>query len=682
MVTTASQRESVKANVVCDGTGKPKWFTLTLGTETIDLEPGKPWSKVDHFKWITRGLIEEPQSFHVQPDGTVEVNGEKIGPHEKDGPTKLALEVNKHHEPTVTHAPPATPPASVAPVAALPDHVIFRVHLDHLGHLSVECRSGEERTSTGVRGLPGLVQAGLMNRPRALHIDPLQSYVELDDVRFDCTIDGARQLEEALNGRYAPALGRGEHLAVEVKENPASPTGFDIRFLSAHGGVRAEVKGHLAQEHLDLLADPERCGLLQPGILIRLSPPKLLVRRRRPDGGEEPIPELPDVMYRRMTGAELQERLNHPLVRRGAGPSQIPTSRTPSGPPVIIALHITRNPANRMSLWLDCKLAGNRPGEGKALTHHNIAELQHAGVFLPTHEVALSLDGQQLSIRDRNSGQEETVALPLQTSDLDLDRASRLLTAALNPPPPAPASPTPDPVQTALPPPSSPPPVAPASVSPPPRDPDPDPALHSPLSPLPEPALPPPQTESAPKAALRSLFDQVPSPQLCQVLFHRVADHFKLPVQDILLTLPRAFENRRFEIITFNAETLENILDLRSGAFYGLYLSHVNPQRIPLVYGCNGKHIEWTPERCSLQTAPGAEPSEFKGNALLGVAQHTSGPLAFVVTRPFLDWAKPHEKALSDAPLRFLTVDELLEDPDAFTLIWPALASTPAAGTE
>src|SRR6266498_4163406 len=88
-----------------DDEGNPKVFTLTLGGETVTLDPGKPWFHVDHYKWVTRGLIEEPQSFHILRDGTVEINGEKIQLSDADGLARLELEINKHHAPVVSHKP-------------------------------------------------------------------------------------------------------------------------------------------------------------------------------------------------------------------------------------------------------------------------------------------------------------------------------------------------------------------------------------------------------------------------------------------------------------------------------------------------------------------------------------------------------------------------------------------------
>ena len=96
----------------CDAVGHPKVFTLTFGGETLTLDPGKSWIKVDAFKWTTRGLIEEPQSFHVLADATVEINGEKIGLHDPDAIAKLEHEINKRHIASAARPPHAALPSA------------------------------------------------------------------------------------------------------------------------------------------------------------------------------------------------------------------------------------------------------------------------------------------------------------------------------------------------------------------------------------------------------------------------------------------------------------------------------------------------------------------------------------------------------------------------------------------
>jgi hypothetical protein len=297
----------------------------------------------------------------------------------------------------------------------------------------IECTRGRERVETGLRGLPSLAQGGFMIRPASLHVDPLQRSVELDGTRFDCSAEGAHRLEEALNQRYAPTLKPDDTTQIAVRENSASATGFDIDFITVQAGTRQHVKGHLSQDKLNVLQDPQRCDLLHPGIILRLSPPHLLIRRRRPDGGEEPIAELPDIHYLRVEAPQLQQILNHPLVRRFADHSEAhppqPAVQPDSG---IATIRVTRNPQNRLFLWLECQHAGGRK-EGKAFTHHNVAELQHRQVFQDHLDVSLSIDNHRLSILDRRDQTEKVVTLNPASGESELEQATEMLTAALKP---------------------------------------------------------------------------------------------------------------------------------------------------------------------------------------------------------------------------------------------------------
>ena len=147
-----------------------------------------------------------------------------------------------------------------------PDRVHFKVKLDRLGHMLIECVRGAERTETGLRGIPMLVANGFLLKPESYHVDPMQRAIEVDGVRFDCTEAGARHLEEAFNARYSPRLGGDRAISIEFRENLAATTGFDIHFTVIRAGVPFEIKGHLSQENLDILQDPVKCDLLQPGI--------------------------------------------------------------------------------------------------------------------------------------------------------------------------------------------------------------------------------------------------------------------------------------------------------------------------------------------------------------------------------------------------------------------------------
>ncbi|HOY60857.1 MAG TPA: hypothetical protein PK640_22265, partial [Verrucomicrobiota bacterium] len=367
----------LRVEIERDAEGKPRAFTLTLAEQTVVLRSGTSWLKTDEFKWVTRGLIEAPQSFQVEPNGTVDINGEKIALDDPEGAAKLEHELNKHH--AVAPKKKAAPKTVAAPDVSGPRVPHFDVKLDQFGHLVIVCTRGLERVETGLRGLPSLVQNRLMLAPKQCHVDPLHRGIELDGTFYEATQDGARQLAETLNARYAPSPEDDQDTAIEIKDNPAAATGFDIHFVTVVSGARFEVKGHLSQEKLELLQDSAKCDLLQPGVILRLTPPHMLFRRRRPDGGEEHIPELPDIQYRRITAPELQRLFNHPIIRRGGESAAAAALHSHEQDDDLVELRVTRNPQNKKVLWLETPTTAGGATAGRAFTHHNIADLQEAG---------------------------------------------------------------------------------------------------------------------------------------------------------------------------------------------------------------------------------------------------------------------------------------------------------------
>jgi hypothetical protein len=428
------QPQRVRAGQEQDASGHPQVYTLRYGDETVRLEPGKPWHKIDTFKWTTRGLIEEPQSLHISSNGAVEINSERITLDDPEGIAKLELEINKHHPPSIAHHPPTISRASSESEPGASRKVRFKVRLDHLGHLMMEAFRGSEHIETGLRGLQGLVESGFLLPLKTFHVDPLQRAVEIDGTRFECTEVGARQLQETLNTQYAPELQPEDRHLILIKENAASATGFDIEFIAMHAGGRLTVKGHLSQERLNLLQDPTRCDLLRQGIILRLSPPYLLVRRRLPNGGEERIPELPDTHYLRTTAGDLQQLLNHNLVRRSepALDPQQNVSVTPGGElPRLFELRLVRNRQNRLFLWLEGHYTQGKTSDGRAFTHHNVADLQQRGAFHPHFDVSLSLDNRHLSILNKETAEEQLITVDQESCEEDLARAGQWLTRVL-----------------------------------------------------------------------------------------------------------------------------------------------------------------------------------------------------------------------------------------------------------
>jgi hypothetical protein len=646
----------IRAAKDLDAVGRPTRFCLELDRDRVPLEPGIPWSLTDHYKWVTRGLIEPPQSYHVLPDGAVDINGQHIALNDPEGETKLEEEINKRHSQHAAKTEVAPPPRTVAPSAGsgnIGGKVRFSVHMDHMGHLLVAAQRGGERLETGLRGLNGLVQNGLMLRPRAMHVDPMQRAVELDGERFEANAAGALALEAVLNDRYAPTIDATAANAIAIRENPGSPTGFDIRFVTLHAGARTEIKGHLNEKHLELLQDPHKSDLLRPGVVLRLSPPYLLFRRRRADGGEEKIPELTDIHYMHTTAAQLERLLNHPLVRREGGhweaqagdPAQ--PSGTSAAPP----------PASETP-----KAAAER-GARAAVAAHDAARLP-APAPAPAPAVAGPLP-------------QRAVPEPKMESDhvAELRESPTSPTSAVFQVPQLPSPPRPS-----------------TLISTTPQEPTLHPSATPPTTPIKPPAAPFAQS-AAPAAsgsnaaavmALASASAGAPvDPRIdarfratdplvvLPATFARLVVRTGLPVQDLLLSLPRVFEDRRFEVLSFNGQEITSVLDLRSPEFYGFYLSHLDAGHLSLVYACQGHHVEWGVGRCLLQSALSAEADEFKGAALLGLAQDDAGDFVFIIEPACRAWARPREREYSKVFARFISPAEYGAEPGAYTVIWP-----------
>jgi len=695
----AIQRVSVR--VVSDPEGHPSRYTLTLGTETITLDPGRAWIQADAYKWVTRGLLEEPQSYHVAPEGTVEINGEKILLTDHEGIARLEHEINKHHAGSVlTPSLPKSAPRKPAGPPRDPTKVTFQVKIDRLSHLVIGCFYGEDHLETGLRGLTNLVSNGLMRKPRALHIDPLQRWIEIDAHRFECSEQDAHRFEAFLNAEYALKLKAAGEGVIEIKENPASATGLDIHFTSFHAGVRTEVKGHLTQGNLDLLQDDQKCDLLQHGIVLRLSPPNLLIRHRRPDGGEERVPDIPDVAYRRVKPAELQAIFNDPRLRRtGKGVAGAASAPAPH-PTEFQEIRVLRNPKNRLALWLECVAAHSDQVEGMALTHHNVAELQHRGVFRPEFDVAMSVDAHELSVLNPTTREEDKIRLAPNSPDDQLVAAGRLLTGALKAPstPPTPSVPDLEPdldepsaeedssseqekPSAAAP---SDGPVSSLPLTTPVEEPSP---AFAPLTPV-EASVAAPisvPVESLSVSSRGSVTEEEPRDEpeggglfpdqdprhVIEGVFSALTRHLEVPLQEVHLSLPRVFSDRRFVVLSFGGQQISGLGELRSDAFYGFYLSFLDPGTVILVYACQGRHIEWGTDKCVVQSSLSAEADEFKEPALLGLAQDADGNFLFMVTPAYRQWIRTREHDYRSVFARFLTADQFLAQAPRPMVIWP-----------
>ena len=654
-------------------------YKLSLGNEVVALDPGKTWMQVDHNKWVMRGLIEAPQRFHVSPEGNVEINAVQISIADPEGPAKLEHEICKRHDSTAAHkAAAVTAAPSTSPTAAAsPDPRRFRVKLDHWGHILIEWGHGLDREETSLRGLGTLITAGMIRKPNRYHVDALQRGIEMDDEFYECNAVGAQRLEEALNTRYAVLAETGKAVAIEIKENRAASTGLDIHFSILRAGVPFEIKGHLTQENLDLLQDHTRCDLLQPGLHLLLTPPYLLFRRRRADLGEDKIPELPDVNLLRTTAAQLQQILNGPLVRKSSGDTVAKAVQTAEDRPAEVAeMRVTRHPEDKTLLWLECVTPAGEMHGGKAFTHHNIAEFQHHGFFQPHLDVCLSLDHRRLSVLDRLTKLEEALPIDPSSPDEVLRQASSILTKALKPTavpvatPAAPRSVVREVPAAAVPPPAAAPTAAPpkAAVIVPPA-----PEATPKLAKVPEPVVASdPQLDS-----ITALFRNRNPARTNQEIFQRLGKWLGLEAQEVFLSLEMVFKDRRFEVFDFEQKEVQSLMDLRGEDFYGFYLSHVSEQKIVLVYACNGTHIEWGPDKCVLQPTARSEAEEYKGSALLGLAQDAKDEFVFIVQPEFKEWIVPREQPYTVENVRFLTVADIAAAPGEFRLIWPEAPATP-----
>lgn len=653
-------------------------FTLTLDKEVIELQPGKTWTQLDHYKWVVRGIIEPPQSLNIFPDGSIEINTEKIGITDPEGPAKLEHQINKHH------ASPAAPKPAPGPVAvrmtggqSSSGKPQFLVRLDHWGHMVIEWGHGLDREETGLRGLPTLIANGLIHKPRTFHVDPLQRGIEIDGVRYDCTPEGAKRLEVALNTRYAVTRKLDKGVAIEIKENHAASTGFDIHFTIHRAGVPLEVKGHLSQEHLDVLQDPAKCDLLRPDVHLLLAPPMLLFRRRRPDMGEEKIPEVPDLNILHCNAAQLQQALNHPAIRRG-GVAAAATAASLAGgdADAIVELRVVRSITDKALLWLECVTAMGEIQGPKAFTHHNLTDLQQRGLFQPHLEIHLSLDHRRLTIQDRQTHEETSLTLDPGSPDEDLRKAGRLLTQALKPAAPRPPV-RPEPTEPELP-------VAEVEMPSPSSEPPPQKTTAQATVSVPGPktsaantsAAPPPAPVTAPKldAATLALFSETDAVRVNVECFRRLSAWLGIAPQDVRLSLPFVFENRQFEVLSFENQEITDLAQLRGVEFYGFYLSHVGEKKIVLVYACNGTHIEWGPDKCVLQPTATSEPIEYKGSALLGLAQDPKDEFVFIVQPAFKQWITPREKPFVEENVQFLTAADVAQAPGDYKFIWPERA--------
>jgi hypothetical protein len=364
-------------------------FTMTLGGETIDLLPLRNWGQLDVHKWGPRGKLPgTPAGLEITFDH-VKVAGETVLTNDPAGRLKLqrllndwlALEkgsfmlAQKKAQPKPAHLDRE---ASQRPENLLPR---FQVEVDTKGQVHVNCLLGKEMLATIGLNLPGfssLINQGLMHKPHSLKVGALHDWVELDGelCSFEKGSNAASKLEKALNERYLSSAALGQGKDVVVFPNAASSTGFDIQFAAKVGGTATRQRRPLDEETLVLLQDPNKCGLLPKDLVIKLSRPNLIFKRKTPDGGERYLNQRPEntinvvgddgeltiidlskpVNYLHLSAVELTAVFNHPAINQHgkvapqpSRPSEQPeppqVSVPPSAPPPPTAPRVTVPPS-------------------------------------------------------------------------------------------------------------------------------------------------------------------------------------------------------------------------------------------------------------------------------------------------------------------------------------------------
>jgi hypothetical protein len=333
-------------------------FTMTLGGETINLMPLRNWGQLDVYKWGVRGKLPgTPAGLEITFDH-VKVAGEIVSTKAPEGTAKLQKLFNEwlaleRGTLELARKKALAKPTAVEPQAALrPEPLVphFQVEVDKEGIVHLHCRQGKETLATIGLNLPGfnsLFNQGLMHKPHSLKVGALHDWVELDGelFSFEKGNNDASKLEKALNDRYLSATALGQGKDVVVFTNDASSTGFDIQFPAKVGGVIDHRRRPLNEESLGLLQDAEHCGLLPKDLVIKLSRPNLIFKRKTPDGGERYLNRRPEniitmvgdegqvrtidlsqpVNFLHLTAVELTAVFNHPAINQHGKASPQPS---------------------------------------------------------------------------------------------------------------------------------------------------------------------------------------------------------------------------------------------------------------------------------------------------------------------------------------------------------------------
>jgi len=324
-------------------------FTMSLGGETIELLPLKNWGQLDAYKWAVRGKLPgSPAGLDIAFDH-VKMLGQTVTATEPEGCSKLeglfnewlSMEKEGLELARKKAQPKPRPAAQDSSAQPEPRPARFRVERDSNGQIHVRRFQGKEMVAEiglNVPGFNGLCNQGLMRKPRKLQIGALHDWVELDSELFSFAKDNndSAKLEKTLNEKYLPDANLGQGKDVVVFANAASSTGFDIQFPVTLAGVLDNRRRPLVEESLALLQDPNACGLLHKGLVIKLTRPTFVFKLKTPDGGERYLERSAEhtvtvtaddgaqkvidlsqpVNYMRLTPIELTAVFNHPAINR------------------------------------------------------------------------------------------------------------------------------------------------------------------------------------------------------------------------------------------------------------------------------------------------------------------------------------------------------------------------------
>jgi hypothetical protein len=343
---------------------------MTIGGETIDLVPLRNWGQLDVHKWTVRGKLPgTPPGLEISADH-VKLVGEVVSAKDPEGQAKLeklfeewlALEKESIELARRKSASKTQPLAAAPRHPAEPQGTRFEVELDKRGQVHVRCVQGKEVLATIGLNAPGfqnLVSQGFMRKPHSIKAGALHDWVELDGVlySFEHGKDESSRLAQALNTTYAPTTSIGRGKDIVIFENAASSTGFDIQFPTMTAGMVENRRRPLNEECLELLQDPVKTALLQPGLILKLSRPNFIFKQKTPDGGERYLEKSPGTMvlisdddgeqkrvdlsqpvnYLHLSAVELTAVFNHPAINKHSRPFAPGTAETaarvPENPP-------------------------------------------------------------------------------------------------------------------------------------------------------------------------------------------------------------------------------------------------------------------------------------------------------------------------------------------------------------